>query len=386
VTDLNQPKEKLMSLEFSIPTRISYGVGALEQLSPSPGSLLVVVSSSLPHALVDGLIDRLIATGSEVQKLLKPPGEPNSAVIDDAFDSLLSVPDAIVGIGGGAVLDFAKALALLAGNGGKIADYEFGQRKIDSILPLFLAPTTCGSGSEVTPYAVINNSDTKRKFTVTHPRLRPKHAAIDPTLLRSLPPVDRLATALDAFIHCLEAHLTRSDSRLIAPLSEAGLALGWRLLPHAADKNPSNEVLDGLAQMSLYGGLCIAHSRTGLIHTLSVAFAMFCDLPHGLLNTYLLPYALAHNLPGYNGLLAQIISRCSGQTLEGDSQALEILVKWLNCLIVIHPPTSPVDILSRQHELVSRILQDGGLANVSHGDINENSLTTLIRNIADAKR
>ena len=373
-----------MKLELNIPTRIMFGSNSLEELLPPVGTLLVLVSSSLPDPFVDSLIARWQVAGSDVFKLKKPPGEPMSTDIDQAFRNLPSIPAAVVGIGGGSVLDFAKALALLAGSGGNIADYEFGQRKIACVRPLLLAPTTCGSGSEVTPYAVINNSVTGRKFTLGHQALRPVQAAIDPGLLRVLPPEVRLATALDAFIHCLEARLTRADQRLIVPFADAGLALGWRLLPQAADETPNNETLDALAQMSLYGGLSIAHSRTGLIHTLSVAFATFCQLPHGLLNAYMLPHALAHNLPGYRGLLAETISLCSSQPVTGDMQALDRLVIWLQGLVEIKSPAPTAAILSRQQALVERVLQDAGLTSVSHGDISENAIVGLIRSIANA--
>jgi alcohol dehydrogenase class IV len=237
----------------------------------------------------------------------------------------------------------------------------------------------------VTPYAVINNSVTGRKFTLGHPSLRPVQAAIDPTLLRALPGPARLATALDAFIHCLEARLTRADAWLIWPLAEAGLELGWRLLPLAAATDPDDSLLAELARLSLYGGISIAHSRTGLIHTLSVAFASFCDLPHGLLNARLLPHALAHNLPGYDGLLAQVVGRCGGTPMADDAAALQRLTDWLGGLIGCQlPPASGAAIRARQAALVARLLQDGGLPGVSHGTINEAALTALVARIADA--
>jgi alcohol dehydrogenase class IV len=373
-----------MMLELSIPTNITFGVNSLDKLLPPSGPLLFVASSSVPGVVVDGLISRLHAAGSEVFNLTKPPGEPMSADIELAYSSLPFNPVSVVGVGGGSVLDFAKALALLAGSGGKITDYEYGQRAIVRVLPLFLAPTTCGSGSEVTPYTVVNNSVSGRKFTLNHQALRPVQAAIDPIFLRHLPPEVRLVTALDAFIHCLEARLSRADRRLIYPFADAGLALGWRFLPQAGDKKPTNETLEALAQMSLYGGLSIAHSRTGLIHTLSVAFAAICDLPHGLLNAYMLPHALAHNLAGYRGLLAESISLCSQQRVTDDMEALDRLVSWLRGLVEIKSPAPAADILSAQQALVQRVLQDSGLPSVSHGDISEAAINGLIRSIANA--
>ena len=282
------------------------------------------------------------------------------------------------------MLDFAKSLAILAGTGGLIADYEFGNRKIERVLPLYLAPTTCGSGSEVTPYSVINNSETGRKFTISHPALRAVQAAVDPEILQSLPEAVLLSTGLDAFTHCLEAVLTRVDSRLIRPVAEAGLTIGWQTLPQVAKTRLSLELLEDLAQLSLSGGISIAHSRTGLIHTMSVAFAEFCDLPHGLLNARLLPYALAHNLSGYGGLLKAVVQRFSGEPVASDKAAYQRLSDWLIGLIGSTPPAPGSEIHKRLDSIVRRMLQDSGLPGVSHGTIDAESLRSLVKGVADA--
>ena len=373
-----------MTSLLHIPTQVCFGVGALAALEPPPGRILVLSSQSLSSVALEGMLERLEGDGTEVVLRHKPRGEPSSDEVDLVYGDLPKDLVAVVGIGGGSALDFAKALAILVANGGAIADYEFGQRRIERTVPLYLVPTTCGSGSEVTQYAVINNSKTGRKFTLAHPSLRATSAAVDPLLLSTLPRSLRLATALDAFTHCLEAVLTRNDARMIAPLAEAGLKIGWRRLADGAETEPTNESLADLARLSLYGGLSIAHSRTGLIHTLSVAFAPFCDAPHGLLNARLLPFALAHSLPGYGGLLAALLSRCTGVSVSDDVSALQRLQAWLEGIIGHEPPAPRSTILCRQASIVGRIMQDSGLGDVCHGPTNELALISLVRRIANA--
>ncbi|TRO82368.1 iron-containing alcohol dehydrogenase family protein [Trichloromonas acetexigens] len=374
-----------MSIRLHIPTSIHFGIGAIDELDPYNGLILLVVSPSLPERLKLALEARLKCAGNEVLLFKKPVGEPISADINQCYSTLPKNVSAVIGIGGGSVLDFAKALALLSGSGGSILDYEFGHRQIEQALPLYLAPTTCGSGSEVTPYAVINNSNTGRKFTIGHPKLQPTQAAIDPFLLKTLPGQARLVTALDAFIHCLEAILTRADARLVEPFAESGMEIGWRVLKHAATDHPTNELLEDLARLSLFGGLSIAHSRTGLIHTLSVALAPFCHTPHGLLNAKLLPFALKHNLTGYNGKLAEIVSRCSGLPIKDDIDACQCLEDWVVGLIGFSSCELAATIHSHEAAVLERLLQDRGLPGVSHGPIDEESLTRLVWRIADAQ-
>jgi alcohol dehydrogenase class IV len=369
---------------FQVATDVYFGRGSLARLSPPSGRVLLLKSASLSGKIVEDLIARWSRGGTNAIVVEKPAGEPFSDQVDAVFAGLPRDLVAVAGIGGGSLLDFAKALAILAATGGGIADYEFGKRKLERALPLYLAPTTCGSGSEVTPYSVLNNSKTGRKFTLNHPALRAVQAAVDPEMLRSLPGSVLLSTALDAFTHCMEALLTRTDPRLIRPIAEAGLTIGWRGLPRAVKTQPSLELLEDLAQLSLSGGISIAHSRTGLIHTMSVAFAEFCDLPHGLLNARLLPYALAHNLPGYGGQLKALVERCSGERVTSDKAAYERVSAWVASLIGSAPPASGVEIYTRLDSIVRRMLQDTGLPGVSHGVIDAQSLTSLVKRVADA--
>ena len=178
--------------------------------------------------------------------------------------------------------------------------------------------TTCGSGSEVTPYTVINNSNTLRKFTLSSDLIYAKEAAINPKFLVDLPPQVKLNTALDAFIHCLEAILNKSSSALTYPLSYEGLKIGAKNMKKIYSYDNDLVTLQNAAKLSLFGGISIAHSRTGLIHTLSVAIAKFADIPHGRLNAQVLPFALDHNKTDGNGSLSKLVSSSFNKTFKND--------------------------------------------------------------------
>ncbi len=371
---------------LNLPTLIQFGVGSAFELAVPEGQHLLLVSPSMPVAAFERLRTAWAERGFAPDLLVTPGGEPNSDAVDDLAANLPNDLVGLVALGGGSVIDFAKAMAALMRGGGKITDYEFGQRTITSAVPVIAIPTTCGSGSEVTPYAVINNSLSGRKFTLSHSSLRPVQAVIDPLLLAAMPVQVLRDSALDAFTHCLEALLTRADTRLIAPWAEAGLRIAYALIPHIGRQELNAADFDDLARLSLWGGASIAHSRTGLIHTLSVALARYSPHAHGLLNASLLSHALAHNLPGYDGLLARVVGGMMADTPAplDDVQALHRLTHWLAGIIGDIRPAD--DALLRQHrsELVDRLLQDKGLTAVSHGDVQAAALDHLIGSIGHA--
>jgi alcohol dehydrogenase class IV len=375
-----------MITKFEIPTKIFFGSNSINFLNPNAGRVGLIASSGIPDALLNSLIQKWSSNGIRVSIIKKNHGEPQSSVIDEVASNLTSGISGLVGIGGGSVMDFTKAIALVVGSGGNITDYEFGEREIGNVLPLYLAPTTCGSGSEVTPYTVINNSSTGRKFTISHPLLRPVQATIDPDLLTTLPFKVRLTTGLDAFVHCLEAVLTRTDTPLVSPLAMVGLSIGWKKLPALKNQCSTADTLYQLARMSVLGGLCIAHSRTGLVHTLSVALSRYFDLPHGLLNAYLLPFVLKNNITAYNGLLGKIMSTIIGNEKLRDEDVLEKITDWSKKLLDKRMPFSSELIINHEAEIIARVLQDKGLQTVSHGPVNEISLKNMLGNIAYATR
>jgi alcohol dehydrogenase len=375
-----------MITTFEMPVKIYFGSNSINLLNPNAGRVGLISSSGVPDDLLNKLIKKWSSNGIEVTIIKKNHGEPQSSVVDEVASKLTSGISGIVGIGGGSVMDFTKAIALVVGSGGNITDYEFGERKICDVLPLYLAPTTCGSGSEVTPYTVINNSDTGRKFTISHPLLRPVQATIDPDLLRTLPVKVLLSTGLDAFVHCLEAVLTRVETPLVSSLAKAGLSIGWNQLPISNNQCSSADNFYQLARMSVLGGICIANSRTGLVHTLSVALSRYFDLPHGLLNAYLLPFVLKNNITAYNGLLGTIMSTVIGNEKLSDEDALEKITDWLKQLLDKRKPFSSELIINHEADIIARILQDKGLQAVNHGPVNETSLKNILGKIADATR
>ena len=340
------------------------------------------MSRSFADELKSEIVINLKRNGRRVIVIERGGAEPHSDEVDRCAAGIDGEVDSIFAAGGGSTLDFAKALALVNVSGGSITDYEFGNRSFNGALPLTLMPTTCGSGCEVTQYAVINNSVSGRKFTLAHDCLRARRAYILPSVLNTLPIDQVLATALDGFIHALEALLNEVRNPIIEPVGITAMKLIHRHLTAIVQGKCGVEQLEGVALASLYGGICITNSRTGLIHTLSVAFSEFHKFSHGVVNAQLLPHALRFNLDHYKGRLKQIISEMSGELFTSDKDAAQYLCSWVASVlpIAIAPLKTSVTIDDIDH-IVDRIMQDKGLPHVNSRPLDDVNIRALVEEI-----
>lgn len=375
---------------WHLPTTIHFGPGTTMGLQLPEGTrTALVVSGSLARtAPVADLCRRLREAGMKLQVLPRGSGEPESDHLDALFRQMDPGTEAVLGIGGGSTLDSAKFLAMLAVSGGRAADYDLGRRPVSGALPLYLVPTTMGSGSETTPYAVAANSATRRKFTIGHPALFPAASWVDPTWCLGVNEATLIAGALDTLVHCLEAALNACRHPLAEPLAETGLELVLATLPRALRGGLDAPLAAELAQASLCGGMAIAHSRTGLVHTLAVALAEYLPTAHGALNGALLPAVLAFNAGHYEGRLARLVGRVMHSTPADDAAAIRVLLDWLQPLLPDPPPWrehawSPADC----DHLLERVLQDKGLPGVNPRPLERAQLARLIQGIVtDAHR
>jgi alcohol dehydrogenase class IV len=367
-------------------TDIFFGKKSEFKLQLPKGRILLVTSPSISSDFFERFVSYHEGLGVTFVNAEKSSGEPWSKDVDESFNRISGPISGVVGIGGGSVMDFAKALAILIPNKGAITDFEFGDREIKDVSPLWLLPTTCGSGSEVTQYCVINNSVTGRKFTLGHDSLKPIQASINHTLLKYIPKHVRLETGLDAFTHCLEALLNAKRNTLVDSISKEGLRIAFDILPKVLHEYPSDKFLEKLAVLSLYGGTSISYNRTGLIHTLSVALSKYFDMSHGLLNAFLLRYALTATLPHYDGHLKNIISTMFGQNFGSDKEALEKLLFWLDSILEKNKPIFKGSLAHAEIKIIDRLMQDKGLESVTYGGISEGLISELVGRIINETR
>ncbi|MEL4029416.1 MULTISPECIES: iron-containing alcohol dehydrogenase [Bacillaceae] len=203
--------------------------------------------------------------------------------------------DAIIGIGGGSVLDVAKAIAILATNSGKISDYE-GIDKIEKPLPpMVMVMTTAGSGSEVSQFSIIVDSERKRKMTIVSKTLVPDIAIIDPFTLMTKDSALTASTGMDVLTHAIEAYVSIAATPLTDVQAKNALYLVTNYLRPSVASKTNMEAKEAMAMASLQAGLAFSNAILGAAHAISHAIGGRFPLPHGEINAILLPHIMDFN-------------------------------------------------------------------------------------------
>jgi alcohol dehydrogenase class IV len=213
-------------------------------------------------------------------------------------------PDAIIGIGGGSVLDVAKLLAALIDNEQKLEEVVgIGLLKKRSLY-LACLPTTSGTGSEVSPNAILLDEHDGMKKGIISPCLVPDAAYIDPLLTMGMPAGITASTGMDALTHCLEAYTNKFAHPMVDLIALEGVKLISRNLVKACADDL--EARTNVSLGSLYGGMCLGPVNTTAVHALSYPLGSEFKIAHGLANALLLPYVMEYNLVAAPERFAQV--------------------------------------------------------------------------------
>jgi alcohol dehydrogenase class IV len=319
---------------FSFPTLIHFGPGARKLLRAHLEEQglrrpLVVTDKGLAALPVFKEILDLLGGGSlTAGQFTGIAGNPvHSQVVAGVAAFHAHKADSIVGLGGGAGLDVAKAIALMARHPGDLFDYEDdkpGARPIDKDIPYWVAiPTTAGTGSEVGRSAVISDEQTHVKKIFFSPRLMAKAVFADPELTLGLPPAVTAATGMDALTHCIEAFLAKDYHPIADGIALEGLRLGAAALPRAY-ANGSDLAARGDMMMSSMMGAIAFQKGLGLIHSMAHALSAVSDLHHGYANGVMIDHALKFNLESSRDRFARM-----AMTIGLKEHTGEAFLAWL---------------------------------------------------------
>ena len=240
--------------------------------------------------------------------------------------------DVIVGLGGGSSMDAAKAIAILVSNGGKITDYEGSDLMIRPLPPLVLCPTTCGTGSDVSQFAIISDTEHLRKICIMSRCVAPDISLTDPDTLATLPDEFVGTTATDALSHAMEAFFSIASTTLTDVHAIKALhILTGSLVGAVHERKP--EALENLARASLHAGMAFSNSMLGIVHALAHPIGGLYDANHGSINAILLPEVIRYNIPVVTDKL-QELARGLGHRANGDiSAASEKILETLDSLL-----------------------------------------------------
>lgn len=203
--------------------------------------------------------------------------------------------DVIVAIGGGSVIDAAKAIAILTGNGGQIADYSGVDLVTQPIPPLLMIPTTAGTGSDVSQFCIITDTSAAVKMTIMGRAVVPDISVTDPDLLCTMPDELAAATGLDALTHGIEAYVSMAHSPLADGHALDAVRLVFGNLRQMVGERSRNAWSGQMALASLEAGMAFTNALLGATHALSHQIGGLLDLPHGVINGILLPHVIRFN-------------------------------------------------------------------------------------------
>lgn len=296
-----------MTIHF--PGKMVLGNGCLAQLageigiltgeagSRPPAKVLIITIAPLLPAL-KGFITELEQRGIQASVDTGIVQEPSFADLGSLLERVAPIdPDVVVGIGGGSVLDIAKLVAAQLGNGQQLKEYVGngllkGRRK-----KLICLPATAGTGSEVSPNAILVDETDNAKKGIISPYLVPDIVYLDPLLTMSVPSSITAATGLDAFTHCLEAYTNKFAHPFIDLYAYEGMRLIAGSLVRAVKDGADEAARSDVAMGSLLGGFCLGPVNTAAVHALSYPLGSRFHLAHGLSNALLLPHVMEFNLP-----------------------------------------------------------------------------------------
>jgi alcohol dehydrogenase class IV len=319
-----------MTFTFYSPTKIVFGQPAAESLNAELDALgatrLLLVSDPI---LAQMEWAQRVCLGAEeagyvVSRFINVGSTPSVSEVA-AGVALARDQDvqAIIALGGGSVIDVAKAIAMLLTNGGSCPDYLHGSRSIEQLgCPLITIPTTAGTGSEVSRAAVIVDSDVPFKQTVSSPLMYARTALLDPELTRSLPRSMTAATGLTAFVHALEAYTGRQTNPFTDQLAITALQMAWTYLPRVVSDGGDTTARQAMMLAALWGGMAMDQAGQGLIHALTAPLTAHLHLHHGLAKAVLLPWVLRFNLPAIPAPRRKRLHTALGLTVDAGDEAL----------------------------------------------------------------
>lgn len=315
------------AFSFTSNLNVRFGSGAIARLGEELSAMqarrvFFVTDPGVKKAgIVDGPLKALQDAGIAVELFSEVEANPRDTTIEATVGKVKAFgADSVVGFGGGSAMDAAKGVALLATNGGRIADYDGTDRVRVNPLPLIAVPTTAGTGSEVTANAAVTHTERHYKMSVRSPRIIPALAILDPDLLRSLPKFVAATSGIDALVHAVEGFLSLRSSALSDVIAREAMRLLHRNLrpfvAHPANKEAAAAMLFG----SMLAGVVISNTGTGNDHAIARALGGVCDVAHGVATAVMLPPVLQFNALAHPGKIS-LIAEDFGLSTEGGPQA-----------------------------------------------------------------
>ena len=303
----------LKSILFQTTPRILMGAGVLAQTAAEvkrlkAGRVLIVTDKGLVAAgIVSRLESVLTEAGISWTRFDEVEPDPRFEIAVRAVEAAKSEKaELVIGIGGGSPLDIAKVCAILATNTKPVSEL-FGIDMVpEAGLATILIPTTAGTGSEVTPIAILSDEHEKLKKGIVSPRLFPAVAILDPELTLGMPPGVTAATGLDALIHAVEAFTSKNANSISDVFARQAMRLVFGNIRKAYANGEDLAARAGMLEGSLLAGMAFANAGVTAVHAFAYPIGAEFHIPHGVANSIMLPPVMEFNMLGNLPKFAEI--------------------------------------------------------------------------------
>jgi alcohol dehydrogenase class IV len=292
-----------MSTQIAFPRIAKIGGGSLNDLGDVVRTLAVwrpvVVTDKflVGTGLVDRVVEILTKAGTDPLVFSDTVPDPTTDSLDHAMRFIREHrADSVIGFGGGSPMDSAKALAVLATNGGQMRDYRAPHTYTGPALPIIAIPTTAGSGSEATQFTVISDSATDEKMLCPGLSFLPVAAIVDFEMTLSMPPRLTADTGVDALTHAVEAYVSRKANAVSDALALAAIATIGKYLRPAYQDGTDRDAREAMMAASTQAGMAFSNSSVALVHGMSRPIGAHFHVAHGLSNAMLFPAVTAFSV------------------------------------------------------------------------------------------
>ena len=320
-----------MNFEFYTAHKIVFGCGEIErlpELAEGIGSHFLIVTgggSIEKSGVLAKVVKSLEAKGKKVTHFGGVIEEPDVKTVDAAVAlGRKAGADAVIGIGGGSVMDTAKAAAGVITNGGSVRDYlegvGTGAQISKAPLPFIAVPTTSGTGTEVTKNAVIMSREEGFKKSIRDEKLIADIAIVDPELTLSMPKDVTAASGLDALCQLIESYTAKGANDFCDAMSIYQIPRAMKAIKNAYDDGGDIEARTAMSMAAMVSGICLANAGLGAAHGIAAALGALLGVKHGVACGMLLPYVMRYNIS--HGVYRYAdIARAIGCTDEDDKTA-----------------------------------------------------------------
>ena len=298
----------IKDFSFIVPQEIVFGVGSLKKLpdllkkSGSKNALLVSDRGLEKLGVVGKVSDVITASGIECEAFLDVEANPSCETVEAATKIYKDRgATSLIALGGGSPMDVAKSVGVIATYGGKITEYEGAAKVPGKTVPLVAIPTTAGTGSETTAFAVITDRTRNYKLTVFSYEVMPNYALLDPNMISSLPPHIAASTGIDALVHAIESYISVGATPFSDSMGEKAMELIGGNIRQFVSNRANIEAASAMLLGSTFAGIAFSWARLGNAHAMAHPLGGYFNVPHGVANAILLPTILEYNALADNG-------------------------------------------------------------------------------------